>query len=201
MADAVVFDRRVYIVEDDPALRRLIRRILTDAGVLTEEFDSAEAFLDNFMARPAGCILLDIRLPGIDGLELLARIREFPSGNSVVMLSGHGDIPTAVSAVKAGATDFLQKPFRKEDLLRAVASAFSSVNTGAASAAEAATLTVKEKEVFAAFSDGAATKVAAARLGLSPRTVEMHRSSIIRKLGAKNLTEALLRARDGRTSD
>lgn len=201
MVDAVVFDRRVYIVEDDPALRRLIRRILTDAGMLTEEFDSAEAFLDDFMSRPPGCILLDIRLPGIDGLELLARIREFPIGNSVVMLSGNGDIPTAVSAVKAGATDFLQKPFRKEDLLRAVASAFSSMKTGSASAAEAASLTAKEREVFAALSDGAATKVAAARLGLSPRTVEMHRGSIIRKLGAKNLTEALLRARNGASSD
>ena len=191
----MVLDRRVYMVEDDEALRRTIRRVLTDAGIYTEEFESGEALLEGYSGRPLGVILLDMRLPGIGGLELLERLESLSPANPVIMISGHGDIPSAVRAVKGGAIDFLQKPFRKDELIKAVQNAFEQIEAvGSADAFEA--LTPREKEVLRAFADGTSNKVAAARLNLSSRTVEMHRSRIIRKFGATNLTQAILRARD-----
>lgn len=190
-----MLDRRVYMVEDDEALRRTIRRVLTDAGIYTEEFESAEALLKNYTERPLGVILLDMRLPGMGGLELLERLETLSPANPVIMISGHGDIPSAVRAVRRGALDFLQKPFPKDELIEAVQNAFDQIEAvGSANAMDS--LTPREKEVLRAFADGTSNKVAAARLNLSSRTVEMHRSRIIRKFGAANLTQAILRARD-----
>jgi two-component system response regulator FixJ len=188
--------RRAYIVDDDPALRRTIMRLLTDSDIAAEEFGSAERFLDNYSKRPIGCVLLDVRLPGMDGLELLERISGLPPPNPVVMLSGFGDIPSAVRAVQMGAIDFLQKPFGKEQLLEVVGKAFDKVSASVLKAREFEALTPRERDVLLALSDGASNKVVAARLGLSPRTVEMHRARLFRKLGVSNVTQAQLRARD-----
>ena len=190
-----MLDRRVYVVEDDEALRRTIRRALTDFGIYTEEFNSAEALLEGYSERPLGVILLDMRLPGMSGLELLDRLETLMPANPVVMISGYGDIPSAVRAVRRGALDFLQKPFRKDKLISIIQSAFERIEeVDAAGSFE--TLTAREKEVLFAFADGQSNKAVASRLQLSPRTVEMHRARIIRKLGVCNLTQALLRARD-----
>lgn len=190
-------DRRAYIVDDDPGMRAMLRRMLTDDGIYTEEFDSAEGFLAEATARPPGCVLVDLRLPGMDGLELLERLREVAPFSPVIMLSGYGDIPAAVRAVKQGAVDFLQKPFRKEQLQALVQEAFDKLrNVSLATLQTIELLTTREREVLAAFADGAANKIVAHRLGVSPRTVEMHRAAIFRKLGVSNLSQALFRARD-----
>ena len=190
-----MLDRRVYVVEDDEARRRTIRRALTDAGIYTVEFDSAEALLEGYSERPLGVILLDMRLPGMSGLELLDRLENLLPANPVVMISGYGDIPSAVRAVRQGALDFLQKPFRKDELISVIQGAFARIEA-VESAGAFESLTAREKEVLLAFADGTSNKVVASRLNLSSRTVEMHRSRIIRKFGVANLTQALLRARD-----
>lgn len=188
--------RRAYIVDDDSALRRTIARILEGADIENHEFDSAERFLAGYAERPIGCVLLDVRLPAMDGLELLSRIEELPPPNPVVMLSGFGDIASAVRAVKLGAIDFLQKPFQKHQLLEVMEKAFESIASAASKTREFDSLTPREREVLIALSDGASNKVVASRLALSPRTVEMHRARVFKKLGVNNLTQAQLRARD-----
>ena len=188
--------RRAYIVDDDPALRRTIRRLLEGECIDGEEFESAECLLDGYSERPVGCVLLDVRLPGMDGLELLGRISDVSPPNPVVMLSGFADIPSAVQAVKMGAIDFLQKPFRKEQLLEVVGKAFETIAAASSKAREFEALTPRERDVLLALSDGASNKIVAYRLNLSPRTVEMHRARMFKKLGVSNLTQAQLRARD-----
>lgn len=195
-SDAGAPSRRAYIVEDDPALRRVIARMLGESGTASEEFGSAESFLDDYAQRPIGCVLLDVRLPGIDGLELLETIAALDPPNPVVMISGFGDIPSAVRAVRMGALDFLQKPFTKANLLDVVDRAFEQVDAAVRTDREFERLTPREREVLIAFQDGAPNKVVAARLGLSPRTVEMHRARLFRKLGVTNLSQALLCAHD-----
>lgn len=188
--------KRAYIVDDDVALRKMIRRILADLHADVEEFQSAEDFLCGYSQRPLGCVLLDMRLPGISGLELLEQIAELPPANPVVMISGFGDIPSAVKAVQRGALDFIQKPFRKEQLVDLVNKAFASMAETMTEDQQMKSLTPREREVLKAFSGGAPNKIVAAELGLSPRTVEMHRARIFRKLGVTNLSQALLRVRD-----
>ena len=188
--------RYAYIVEDDSALRRTVARMLSDVDMVTEEFGSAEAFLEGYSNRPMGCVLLDVRLPGIDGLELLETIANRAPPNPIVMISGFGDIPSAVRAVKMGAFDFLQKPFRKDRLLEVVDKAFERIEATTCKDRAFERLTPREREVLIAFQDGAPNKIVAATLGLSPRTVEMHRARLFKKLGVTNLAQALMRARD-----
>ena len=139
-----------------------------------------------------------MRLPGLSGLDLLDRITSLKPANAVIMLSGFGDIPSAVSAVKMGALDFLQKPFRKEQLVELVNRAFEKLATETADQERFEGLTPRERDVLEAFSTGAPNKVVAFELGLSPRTVEMHSARIFKKLGVTNLSQALLYARDVR---
>lgn len=188
--------RLAYIVDDDAAVRRTIARMLADAEIVIREFATAEAFLDGYSDRPIGCVLLDVRLPGMNGLELLERMAELSPANPIIMLSGFGDIPTAVRAVRNGAIDFLPKPFRKEQLLDIVNKAFAQIAETIEKTAEFEALTPRERDILIAFSDGAPNKIVAANLGLSPRTVEMHRARIFKKLDVSNLAQALRRARD-----
>lgn len=189
-------DKRVYIVDDDAALRKMIGRILADMHAHVEEFASAEEFLSGYSERPIGCVLLDVRLPGMNGLQLLDQISCLRPANPVIIVSAFGDIPSAVKAVQQGALDFIQKPFRKDQFLDIVNRAFNRIETTIASNQEVEALTSREREVLRAFSGGAPNKIVAAELGLSPRTVEMHRARIFRKLGVTNLSQALLRVRD-----
>jgi two-component system response regulator FixJ len=192
-----VIDRRAYVIDDEPALRSTIRRILTPTGILTEEFESGEAFLAGVEERPLGCILLDLKLPGISGLEVLERIRAHGMRDPVIMISGHGDIPLALGAVKAGALDFIEKPFRKDQLLKVVGEAFEVVRALQGPAVSGlGALTSREREVLQAFGHGTSNKVVANELGLSIRTVETHRANLVRKLGVDNLTQALFLAKD-----
>ncbi|RVQ67520.1 response regulator transcription factor [Croceicoccus ponticola] len=192
-----ILDRQAFIIEDDDALRRTIRRILTSKGVECEEFSSGEAFLEAYSQNPVGCILLDVRLPGLSGIEILKALKDRYYLSPVVMISGYGDIPIAVSAVKAGAFDFLQKPFDNASLLQAVNAAFRTIeNFQRSKAGKVMQLTPREQEILLNFSDGVSSKVVAARMSLSARTIEMHRSNIIRKMAVTNWTQALLIAKE-----
>jgi two-component system response regulator FixJ len=188
--------RRIYIVDDDRALRRLLVRMLASTGADVLEFDTAEKFIDGYVERPIGVVLLDLRLPGMSGLDLLELVAGLWPENPIIMISGFADISSAVRAVKTGAFDFVQKPFRKSRLLEVVGKAFERIEMEADAARPFENLTPREQDVLEAFADGAPNKVVAHRLELSPRTVEMHRARIFRKLGVHNLSQALMRARD-----
>lgn len=197
-AEIDVSRRRAYIIEDEPRLRALVRQILVESDIEVEEFDSSEAFLGGHRNRPAGVIIVDIGLPGINGLDLLEMIKKGRGAYPVVILSGEASVPSAVRAGRLGVVDFIEKPFRVDHLLEAVEKGFFLLRTRDPSRLGALeTLTPREREVLVAFVDGAPNKVVAHNLGLSVRTVEVYRANMLKKLGVKSLTQALFLARDG----
>jgi two-component system, LuxR family, response regulator FixJ len=191
-------ERRAYIIDDERLLRRMVRHALEDTCGEIDEFDSAEAFLSTNDHRPAGCIIVDIRLPGIDGLDLLEILSADRMGHAVIVMSAHGSVPYAVRAGRLGVVDFIEKPFLVDPLRTAVERAFELLRMRRSSPVEAlGTLTPREKQVLVSFATGAANKIVAYQLGLSVRTVELHRANMMRKLGVRNLGQALLLAKDG----
>ena len=190
--------KRAYVIDDDRYLRRLVRQILAPRLIEVEEYGSSEAFLDGHPDRPAGCIIVDICLPGIDGLELLEVIARGRAAYPVIVLSGNGSVPAAVRAGRLGVVDFIEKPFRVDQLLTAVERGFAQLASQPLSGLGAlATLTPREVDVLLCFADGAPNKVVAHSLGLSVRTVEVYRANMLRKLGVRSLAQALFLARDG----
>ncbi len=191
-------DRRAYIIDDESLLRRLVRQALADCCSHIEEFESAESFLEGHPTRPPGCIIVDINLPGINGLDLLELIARRRGAFPVVVVSAQGDVPHALRAGRLGVVDFIEKPFRIDALIAAVEKGFELLRTHQLSRTHALeTLTRREKEVLIAFADGAPNKVVAHKLGLSVRTVELHRANMMKKLGVRSLSQALLIAKDG----
>ena len=191
-------DRRAYIIDDERLLRGLIRQSLADCCTHVEEFASAESFLEGHAARPPGCIIVDIGLPGLNGLDLLELIARRRGAFPVIVVSAQGDVPHALRAGRLGVVDFIEKPFRVDRLLEAVAKGFELLNSKSFSRTHALeTLTRREKEVLLAFAEGAPNKVVAHSLGLSVRTVELHRANMMKKLGVRSLSQALLIAKDG----
>ncbi|HLL31231.1 MAG TPA: response regulator [Allosphingosinicella sp.] len=191
-------DRCAYIIDDEELLRRLIRQALAGTCTDFEEFDSAEAFLAGHPSRAPGVIIVDIELPGISGLELLEAIAKGRAAFPVIIVSANGNVPHAVRAGRLGVVDFIEKPFRVDNLAAAVEKGFELLRTQRLSRVRAlATLTRREKEVLVAFADGAPNKIVAHELGLSVRTVELHRANMMKKLGVRSLTQALLIAKDG----
>ncbi|MDE3177478.1 MAG: response regulator [Pseudomonadota bacterium] len=191
--------RRVYIVDDEPEIRDALTLLLSTAGVDTEEYASAEGFWESAPHGEAFCVILDNRLPGLSGIELLARIVERSRGASVIMMTGHGDIPTAVQAMRLGAFHFVEKPFDAESLLAMVEEALSRAERQSGDHVEAArfrerraTLTEREAEVFDLLLQGCATKTIAAKLDITVRTAEHHRGAVLRKFDARSIS-ALMR--------
>jgi len=185
----------VYIVDDDDGVRDSVRLLLETAGIPVQTYDRAATFLD---AAPglAGCVLTDIAMPGMDGFELQTRLKEDAARLSVIVMTGQADIPRAVRAMKAGAIDFLEKPFNETQLLDAVRRGLDRsrlLETAEAASAEAASriasLTPREREVLDLLVAGLPNKVIAVRLGASPRTIEVHRARVFEKLGAKSLPD------------
>ena len=187
---------KVYLVDDDEAVRRGLTEILAGEGLAVQSYANAEAFLAECNAQSTGCILLDIRLPGLDGLQaqeiLNTRNIELP----VIFLTGHGDVPMSVRAMKAGAYDFLQKPVVADSLLARVYGALRlderrrrQHEKSNCAKALIAFLTPREKEILDLLLDGISNKEVAKKLGLSPRTVEIHRKNIFTKTHATSVVE------------
>lgn len=188
----------IYVVDNDGAARRSLQIMLGILGYKVVAFISAEAFLSSIEMSPAGCILLELRLPGMDGLAAQSRLNDMGILLPVIFLSGHGDIPTAVRALRAGALSFLEKPFEKKALLEAIREGHSSIREAQAKevrrvAAEARiyALTNREKDVLVRLAAGLPNKAIAQDLGISPRTVEIHRAHMMETLGARSLSDAL----------
>jgi len=190
--------RLVHLVDDDEAIRRSVGFMLKTSGFHVRTYESGVDLLKSASSLEAGCILLDIRMPGMDGLELQAALRDKGIGLPVIIMTGHGDVTLAVQAMKAGAVDFIEKPFEKAVLLSAIDHGLERLRRSAASvdrADEAAVrlqvLTPREREVLDGLAKGLPNKTIAYDLGISPRTVEIHRANLMSKLGVKSLSEAL----------
>jgi FixJ family two-component response regulator len=187
---------KVYLVDDEPELRQALARLLKAEGLDVESCNSASEFLERVTADTVGCLVLDLSMPGLDGLELQERLAVTGAMLGIVFLTGHGDIPTSVRAIKAGALDFLTKPVRRDDLLRAVHAALD--HAGAQKAAAAANadlrsrhaqLTPREREVFTHVIAGKLNKVIAADLGTSEQTIKVHRARVMEKLAVDSVAD------------
>ena len=191
-------DRTVHVVDDDPAVRRSLERLLDAAGFHAVSYQSPAAFLNAASGLSAGCVLLDIRMPGVDGLEVQARLNRLRVNLPVIVMTGHGDVPSAVRAMKAGAVDFLEKPFDDETLLNAIGGAFAKASRliggdreAVRAAQRIATLSPREREVLDALLAGRQNKVIAFDLNISVRTVEVHRARMMERLGTKQFADAI----------
>lgn len=189
-------DVTVFAVDDDDAVRESLGISLKLAGHRVEAFGSAAAFLASGAPSRRGCLIADIRMPGMDGLELQEELVKRGSSLPVIIITGHGDVPLAVRAMKAGAGDFLEKPFARDVLLAAVKRALEAGERAAISAANAeevrariASLTPREREVFDLVVAGKQSKIVAHELGAATRTIEVHRGRMMRKMKAASLQE------------
>lgn len=191
-------DRTVYLVDDEEAIRRSAGFMLRTSGYTVRTFVSGDAFLDASKVLPPGCVLLDIRMPGLDGMAVQQALNDRGAGFPVIMLTGHGDITMAVRALKAGAIDFIEKPFQKAGLVIAIEEAFQRLDCGdrhRLDASEAnvrlAVLTARERDVLNGLVAGLPNKTIAVDLDISSRTVEVHRANLMSKLGARSLSQML----------
>ncbi|MBO9707418.1 MAG: response regulator transcription factor [Caulobacter sp.] len=190
--------RRVHIVDDEDAIRRSASFMLKTSGYAVSTYASGSEFLQRAKSIETGCVLLDVRMPGLDGLAVQAAMVERGIAMPVVVLTGHGDVSVAVRAMKAGAVDFLEKPFEKARILEAIEAAFAHLDDldGRAeraqdAAAAVAGLTSREQDVLRGMANGLPNKTIAFELGISPRTVEVHRANLMAKLKVRSLSEAL----------
>ena len=188
-----------YVVDDDESIRALWRWLLESNGVAVQTFDSAAAFMAAYRRGDPGCLVLDVRLPGMSGPELQEYLRGEGTELPIVFVSGHGDVPTAVKAIKGGAVDFIQKPFDYREALAIVGRAFEvdahvrERRTGRMELAERfAGLTAREREVLDRIVEGKSNKIIAEELDISVRTVEFHRANVMDKMRAESVA-ALIR--------
>lgn len=190
------FDPIVFIVDDDEAVRSSIEMLVRSLSLRAETFASAQEFLDDFDPEQPGCVVLDVRMPGMSGLELQQKLAEMGATIPIIFITAHGDVPMAVSALKGGAMDFIQKPFRDQELIDKVQAALEQDSAERDALADRerveariALLTPREREVMDLVVEGKPNKVIAADLGLSERTVEIHRSRVMSKMVADSLPQ------------
>lgn len=184
----------IFIVDDDAAVRDALKLLLRSVGQAVETFGSAQEFLDAYSEDRPGCLVLDIRMPGMSGLELQQKLNEKHSILPIIFITGHGDVPMAVEAMQAGAVDFIQKPFRDQDLIDRINQALEKDAANRSALGERndirrrlETLTPREREVLDLVVHGKANKVIAGDLKLSQRTVEIHRARVMEKMQASSL--------------
>jgi len=189
-------DQTVHIVDDDAPTRESVEFLLAAEGLATRIYDGARALLERLDELEPGCVVTDIRMPGMSGLELAAELKRRGAAHPIIVLTGHGDVALAVQAMKLGAQDFLEKPYDGDALLRAVRAALSLDESEASRRQErreiakrASQLTQREREVFEAVVTGDSNKAAALKLNISPRTVEIYRANVMAKMQADTLSD------------
>ncbi|TPG54027.1 response regulator transcription factor [Sphingomonas glacialis] len=190
--------RIIHLVDDEEAIRRSAGFLLRNAGFEVCAYASGTEFLGAVGGTEPGCILLDIRMPGLDGLEVQRILVERSIAYPIIVLTGHGDITLSVRAIKAGAIDFLEKPFEKAALLHAIDEAFERLEAAFAQQLDAseasmrlAALTPRERDVLDGLVAGQPNKITAYKLGISTRTVETHRANLTHKLGVRSMSDVL----------
>ena len=191
-------DKTVFVVDDDAAVRQGLRFMLRVAEYDVEAFPSARSFLENYDPRRGGCLLLDVQMPQMTGLDLQQRLNVRGWRIPVIFITGHGTVPLAIAAMKAGAFDFIEKPLREDSLLESIERAlrwndraYEERLERASLQVRAALLTPREREVFELVVAGEPNKVIARHLGISFRTVELHRAHIVEKLHARSLSDLI----------
>jgi two-component system, LuxR family, response regulator FixJ len=191
----------VFIVDDDPDIRDSLKMLLESAGYAAEAYESAASFLASNAPNTVGCLIVDVHMPEMNGMALQKELSTRRSLLHVIVMTGHGDIPIAVDAMKAGAVDFLEKPFEETVLLDSVRRALDRAASAGGQAIEArdaaarlALLTERERQVLELIVAGKANKVIAHELSISPRTVEIHRARVMEKMDAGNLADLVRKA-------
>jgi two-component system, LuxR family, response regulator FixJ len=187
---------KVYVIDDDEAMRDSLQFLLESSGFDVTLFESAQGFLDALAGLAFGCVVSDVRMPGIDGIELLKRMKAARSSCPIVIMTGHGDVPMAVETMKLGAIDFLEKPFEDERLTTMIESAIRQAEPTARDeavtqdiAARIATLSPRERQVMDGLMAGLSNKLIAREYDISPRTIEVYRANVMTKMGANSLSE------------
>jgi two-component system response regulator FixJ len=191
-------ERIVHLVDDDAAIRRSVGFMLKTSGHRVESYESGTELLKNSGQLEQGCILLDIRMPGMDGLEVQQALQDKGVSLPVIIMTGHGDVSLAVRAMKCGAVDFIEKPFEKDALLASLEEGYRRLDRKGAtedrmrdSSVRLQALTPRERDVLDGLAQGLPNKTIAYDLGISPRTVEIHRANLMTKLEVRSLSEAL----------
>ncbi len=189
---------RVFIVDDDEQVRSALTLLMESVGLKSESFASAQEYLDQFNASKSGCLILDVRMPGLSGLDLQARLSAEKIHPPIIIITGHGDVPMAVRAVTAGAVDFIEKPFNNQSMLDNV---HRAIEQDAKQRGESSRLqdierrydelTPREKEVLQCVIEGKRNKIIAADMNISQSTVEAHRSKVMEKMVAKTLSDLM----------
>lgn len=184
----------VFVVDDDRAMRKSLRWLIESVDLRVETFESAREFLDQYQLHRPGCVVLDVRMPGMSGLELQDHLREHEINIPIIIITGYGDVPMAVRAMKGGALDFIEKPVCDQVLLEHIHDAIEidqkrrRIRAGNQEIAERLqTLTKREAEVMELVVEGLSSKETAAKLGVSFKTIEAHRAKIMKKMGAKSV--------------
>lgn len=196
MTESAASNPSVFVIDDDQSIRHAMELLMRSVGMTCRIFHSASDFLDVFSPGLAGCVVLDIRMPGISGLELQDKLANLGSSLPIIFITGYGDVPMAVEAMQKGAFDFLEKPFRDQELLERIGAAMEADNTQRAQQHQAqavqqrtARLTNREREVLELVVTGKPNKIIAHELDVSQRTVEIHRARVMEKMEAGSLAE------------
>src|SRR5689334_14296976 len=188
--------RKIYVIDDDEAMRDSLNFLLDSAGFEVTLFETAQQFLDMLPTLSFGCIISDVRMPGIDGMELLKHLKVLQSPLPIVVMTGHGDVPLAVEAMKLGAVDFLEKPFEDERLIAMIEGAIRHAEPAARNESQThdvlariASLSPRERQVMDGLMAGLSNKLIAREYDISPRTIEVYRANVMTKMGANSLSE------------
>lgn len=186
----------IYVIDDDEAMRDSLDFLLDSSGFGVTVFDNAQSFLEALPGLAFGCVVSDVRMPGIDGIELLKRMKTQHSSFPILIMTGHGDVPLAVEAMKLGAVDFLEKPFEDDRLVNMIESAIRQAEPAARSeslsqdiAARIASLSPRERQVMEGLVAGLSNKLIAREYDISPRTIEVYRANVMTKMQANSLSE------------
>ena len=197
------YDSKVYVVDDDPSVRKSLVRLITSVGLGVQAFPSAQDFLDSQLSEGPSCLILDVRMPGLSGLDLQKELKNRKRFIPVIFITGHGDVPMSVRAMKAGAADFLEKPFNDQELVDAIHKALTQDQQAKLKQRKfsefkerAASLTPRENEVFGLVVRGLLNKQIAYELVMSEKTVKVHRARVMKKMSADSLAHLVRMAQE-----